>query len=199
MMKMKWNECVLLIGFLVPISAVGQSTFDPVPTAVAKSFEIKLDVAGLEAKPLFRADEVTVPDDYHVTGVVVKREARAYLEAGMSQPASHVAYDRVGGAEIAVTFCDQTGCTRVFVGKEKAIRSIRVRGWKDHNMQLLVDGVQHPHDSREIKLQELNFRTITWGEWKRLHPRTKIYLGDRADQFVDRDLSNEEEGTQGWW
>ncbi|MGB0581842.1 MAG: hypothetical protein ACPGVU_19280 [Limisphaerales bacterium] len=139
-----------------------------------------------------------MPDDYHVTGLVVKKEARAYLEAGMSQPDSHVAYDRFGSAPIAVTFCDRTGCTRVFAGSERQIHSIRVGGWKDQNMQLFVADRLHPHDSLTIKLQELEFRTITWGEWKRLYPHTKIYLGDQVKRFTDQQLRDEKVKKRPW-
>ena len=136
-----------------------------------------IDVPGVEVKEVYRPDEVELRDDHWVSGIVVDGQARAYLETGMDQPDTHIAYDNIKGVNIAVAFCNYTGDGRVFCGDSNTLRSVRVGGWADENMQLIVGDKRFAVDSKEIQLKEMPFQSMKWSEWKALHPDTDIYLG----------------------
>lgn len=157
------------------------------PTAVvtaSPSDEWLVDLPGLEVRQLFRPDQVNVPDEISVIGVVVDGEARAYLKAGMGAPESHLAYDRIGQADIAVAFCSRTRRSRVFVGDSDVIHSIRVGGWKDEDMQLLVGENRFALSAKDTGFGEPEYQSISWGEWRRAHPDTLLYLGDLKAHYA---------------
>ena len=149
-------------------ASVGHNTAD----------EFLIEAPGIRVRKVYAAAEVRIPGDHFVTGVVINGQARAYLETGMAQPESHIAYDRIGGRDLAVAYCDKTGDSRVFCGDRKTIESIRVGGWRNENMELLIGKDRFALDSAAIPLEEVEFKTLPWMEWKAMHPDTDLYLGD---------------------
>ena len=182
--RTKYLLAALLVVFLV--SNIMSTTKARTSTKVCALAEIKtppvasalvIDVPGVEVREVYRVDEVELRDDHWVTGVVVDGQARAYLETGMDQPETHIAYDNIKGVSLAVAFCNYTGDGRVFCGDSNSLRSIRVGGWAEENMQLIVGDQRFAVDSQEIPLSELPFQSMKWSEWKGLYPNTDIYLG----------------------
>lgn len=141
-------------------------------------------IAGIEVTNLYYADQISLADDHFVIGVEVDGESRAYLETGMDQPHTHIAHDEVNGVNVAVTFCDRTGEARVFCGAEDELQDIRVGGWSNESMELLIDGIRLAQDSLKIKIRELQPQLMKWSEWKKLHPMTKLYIGDFTNALV---------------
>ena len=137
-----------------------------------------MNLPGRSVEKVYPADQIEIGEHHYVTGIVINGKPRAYLEAGMSQPKSHVAYDRLGGQDIAIAFCDRTGDAQAFCGMEEEIRGIRVGGWRNENMELIIGGNRQPIDASTNRLATLDFKTVKWAEWKQLHPNTDIYLGD---------------------
>jgi len=137
-----------------------------------------LDIPGVRVTKVYRPDQVNLSDDHFVIGVVINGQARAYVETGMYEPENHIAYDRLGGTEIAVAFCSKTGDSRVFCGDRETVESIWVGGWRNYNMELLVGDQRHSVDAKNIPVEEVSFRTMAWSEWKALFPTTDVYLGD---------------------
>ncbi|MGB0581156.1 MAG: hypothetical protein ACPGVU_15775 [Limisphaerales bacterium] len=176
---------ILTFAMIAALCSVGCSEPEQLERTPQKGTAPMLrTIPGLDAsKELFSVDEVRVPDEWFVTGVVVNGEARAYLESGMYKPENHLVHDSVGGSNITVAFCNETLCSRVFTGDSDELQAVRMGGWKDENLQLLINGVRHPINSPDIGLKDQPFKTITWGEWKRSYPDTKIYLGHELEEF----------------
>ena len=141
-------------------------------------------VAGMEVTRLYAADQVSLPADHYVIGIVVDGEARAYLEAGLDAPESHIAYDTIGEQHVAVTFCNRTGDARVFCGDKNELREIRTGGWNGERSELLIKGSRYALNSPVAGFDEVKSRVMKWSEWKRLHPTTRIYLGDHTNVLV---------------
>lgn len=130
---------------------------------------------------LVPAAETDLEDEAVVIGIVVNGEARAYLrEAFELLPEHHVVADTIQSRSIAVTHCDFQRCTRVLAASQPdQPLDIRIGGWRDdQTMELIVDGRKFSQKSADIPLAEIPSSETTWGQWRKEHPDTLVYLGD---------------------
>jgi hypothetical protein len=137
-----------------------------------------------------------LPDDTPVIGVVAGGQARAYVLDGFSQIDDHVLNDVVGGLACTVTYCPLSGCTRVFVDRQRGLPlSVAVGGYidkmgdgtkKDTVMLLRVEESHYFHDTGEALEGEgtfpypaAEFQETTWGQWRKAHPGTDVVVSAR--------------------
>ena len=138
-----------------------------------------------DTKPLLlAADAVLLPETAEVLGISTNGVSRAYLVVGMWEPLNHVVHDNLAGQPITITYCDVNDCAYAYQRKDIAPKDFHVSGWDGQNMLLLIQGKHYAHPT--VPLPAHPIKRTTWGEWKALHPDTKIYLGSNPGQPKDR-------------
>lgn len=139
---------------------------------------------GVMTPPVFAVDEVSVPDEARVFGVVVADEARAYLRDSMAVMSSHVVNDLLSETPVSITYCDRTENLRGFCGSESGSPlHLSTGGYMENEMTIRLDGVMYPQSSEKIPLQPLVVVSSTWVDWEAAHPGSTIFLGNLADKF----------------
>jgi hypothetical protein len=140
-----------------------------------------MDVPAFTDPKLVPAAEMKLDDEQIVIGIEIEGEARAYLREAFSDPQKHAVCDTVGGVPIAVTHCDRLRCTRVFAPEDPSLPfEIHVGGWRtDDTMELLVNGKGYSQKAKDIPLKALPFLEMTWGQWRRRYPDSRIYIGEQ--------------------
>ena len=139
---------------------------------------MKLRQMGITDPKVFPADEVMIPDKATILGIEADGKYRAYLATGMSDSTSlHVVHDNLGGKPITMTFCDRSNCSRAFLRDQVNHEDILMGGWSGEEMWLMIKDKRYLQSSKEIPIPEHPVEMMTWGEWKKAHPETDIYLG----------------------
>jgi Protein of unknown function (DUF3179) len=143
---------------------------------------------GLRTPPTQSAAAAKLADEAKVIGVVVNGKARAYSVKAMSSMPTHVVNDLIDDAPVTVTYCDQTDCVRAFTSeKVGSPLDLQVGGF--HDELLLYDGKrfyrqengQSENDSTvHIPYLSLPVERMTWGEWKKAHPDTNVFVGEEG-------------------
>jgi hypothetical protein len=169
-------------------SSAGQVAVAPAPMpplAPTASMNTPFIMPLITAPKTFVTDDVQIPDDMKIIGVVEQDTATAYLCAAMSSMGSHVVNDVVGTRPIAVTFCDRTDCARVLrdTGDGKPTE-VQVGGFFNQQMSVYLGGIMYPQLSKEIPLADQPFTQTSWREWKTQHPATRVYLGNMAKECL---------------
>lgn len=135
-------------------------------------------------------------DETLVIGVVAGGQARAYVLGGFSAINDHVLNDVLGGLACTVTYCPLSGCTRVFVDRQRGLPlSVAVGGYidkrgdgttKDTVMLLRVAEKHYFHDTGEplegegtFPYPPADFQETTWGQWRKAHPGTDVVVRAR--------------------
>ena len=135
-------------------------------------------------------------DDTPVIGVVAGGQARAYVLDGLSAINDHVLNDVLGGRACTVAYCPLSGCTRVFIDRQRGLPlPIAVGGYidksgdptrKDAVMLLRVDEAHYFHDTGEalegdgtFPYPSADFQEATWGQWRKAHPGTDVVVSAR--------------------
>lgn len=139
---------------------------------------MKLEELGVSDPRSFPADEVTISDDETVLGIEANGKYRAYRATAMSEATSlHIVHDQLGGKPITMTFCDRSNCSRAFLRDKVSSDSIMMGGWSGKEMWLLIKNKRYLHSSKKVPIPDYPVEVTTWGEWKKAHPETDIYLG----------------------
>jgi hypothetical protein len=135
--------------------------------------------------PTVPAAQANLADDERVVGVVVHGRPRAYRIQALAKLTGHVVNDLVAGTAVSVTHCDRTGCTRVFTANTGETLPIMTGGYQSGLLLKVGDGFYRQQDGRPIDprsgpmpLQDLEFREVTWKEWRTAHPTTDVYVAD---------------------
>jgi hypothetical protein len=146
------------------------------------------------AKPIVRP-QVTRPEAARlnpaeaVIGVEVDGKARAYRLLALESQYSHLVNDMIGTVPVSVAYCNLSGCVSVFTDPAgSAPLDVKVAGILNLEMVLQINGNLYyqksgsPADpakaSPAMPLQVLAPIRTNWGEWRRLHPETDLYIGD---------------------
>ena len=130
------------------------------------------------------ADAVLLPDTVEVLGISTNGVSRAYLVVGMREMRNHVVHDNLAGQLITVTYCDVNDCAYAYQRKDVAPKDFHVGGWDGQDLLMLFQGKHYTHS--KVPLPAHPIKRTTWGEWKALHPDTKIYLGSYSVKPRDR-------------
>ena len=139
---------------------------------------MKMAEMGITEPRVFPADEVMISDTATVLGIEANGKYRAYVATGMSDATNlHIVHDYLGGKPITMTFCDRSNCSRAFLRHKVRTEDIMMGGWSGEEMWLLVKNKRYLHTSTEVPIPDYPVEMTTWGEWKKAHPETDVYLG----------------------
>jgi hypothetical protein len=131
---------------------------------------------GLKLPTTFAADEVELPQNQQIIGVTVGDESRAYVVNDLSRMTTHVVNDLIGKWPISVTYCNRTDIVRVFADANgETAMELGVGGWQGDEMLITVEGNYFKQEAEDIPVSDFPFERTTWGEWKRLHPETRVF------------------------
>jgi len=129
------------------------------------------------------ADSLLFDDDM-VLGTVSGNEARAYPRDYIARP--HYFQDTVGGTRLTVSYCILCNSGIAFKS-ELAGRSLKLKCVTAYNNNIIyhdpegdnyiqqLDGAVFHGPEKGTQLEQHPLIQATWGEWKKLHPETKLY------------------------
>jgi len=128
------------------------------------------------------ADELLSDEDM-VLGTVANGEAHAYPRDYIARP--HFFEDTVGGTPLTISYCILCNSGIAFKPEIKG-RSLKLKCVTAYNNNIIyydpeggnyiqqLDGVFHGPD-KGTQLEAHPVIQASWGEWKKLHPDTKLY------------------------
>jgi hypothetical protein len=119
--------------------------------------------------------ETRLDDQDEVITLNIGDQHYAFPKRWMNGMAEHVVSEIYADLPIAVTYCNESECVRVFqgeVGGEKM--KIMQQGLNDGHMAILVDGIPFLQEADDIPYDEYPFELMTWGEWKTNHPDGQV-------------------------
>jgi hypothetical protein len=133
------------------------------------------------------AADAGLEDDEAVIGVRAGGRTRAYCVSALSKGhATHVVNDMLGGVPVSVTYCNMHRCARAF-SDDEANQPLELAqgGLVTGSMVLRASGHRYRQDSGEpldpdappFPYVAYPAEVTTWGEWRREHPDTDVYLG----------------------
>lgn len=143
---------------------------------------------GIRQPPTRSARQAGLADDSEVIGVCIGGKARAYRVAALSgEPQFHVVNDVLAGLAVSVANCEITGCIRTFTATTSdAPLDLGVGGWNgDKGMMLQIGSVKYSLEDGKnltqpqgphLPYQRLEHERTTWGQWRRSHPDTDVYM-----------------------
>jgi len=164
---------------------IDQPTEDPIDPDLAAVLDpnqkaLIVTVPAIHATDFVSASDAQLPPEAEVIGVIVGDQPRAYLLQGMATIDYHVVNDMLNDTPIAVTYCNQSECVQVFTSKDgsKTPLELQVGGRIGKNM-MIADHGQRFFQKQKIKpVVEYPSERTTWGQWKKEHPESDIYLGN---------------------
>jgi hypothetical protein len=132
--------------------------------------------------PAVPAANAPLADDDVVVGVVAGGKARAYRLDAFRSTARHVVNDVLNKTAVSVTYCDRDDCLRVFTADREDPLPIGVGGFR-HGLMLRVGADYYwQKDGKAVGGAEIPYRSLpsertSWGQWKKAHPGTDVYVG----------------------
>jgi hypothetical protein len=169
----------LVFGFLVYATVTVLRALEPEPVPDGPNL---MDYPGHLLPAAEAAAGAGLARDDVVIGVRVGGHARAYRLALLCGPRNHVINDRLADARVTVTYCERTGCTRVFAGAGPDPLDVRIGGYQN-GLLLLLDGHRYRQDTGDplgggnglpFPLAPIEFVRTTWAEWRAAHPDTDV-------------------------
>jgi hypothetical protein len=131
------------------------------------------------------AAEANLADDDVVVGVVVGSKARAYRLNAFKYIDSHVVNDVVNKTAVTVTYCDRDDCLRVYTDDREEPLPIGVGGFREGLLLRIGNSSFEQKTGKrrvggETPPRSMPFERTSWGEWKKAHADTDVYLGRSA-------------------
>ena len=112
-----------------------------------------------------------LPDDAVIIALEINGVHYAYPKLRLSDIGAHVATEILGDIPIAVTYCNETECVRVFTGDTGGPRlDVTQEGLDQGKFLILVNGKQWFQEDESIPLQDYAFELVSWNQWKTEHP-----------------------------
>lgn len=147
----------------------------------------RVEGPGISRPPIRRAGDATLPDDEAVIGLVVDGHARAYRVKAFDDRSRHIVNDLIGDRPVTVAYCDLADCARAYTGP-RGDRPLDVRqaGIKGQEMIVKVGDAYYWHRTAEpmeagggppFPFRSHPLERRRWGDWRREHPDTGLYLG----------------------
>ena len=141
-----------------------------------------------------QAEEKGITDAEPVVGLTVNGEAMAFRVSAVSGPAAHdPRFTNLGKSHVAFVYCDLIHCARAFVSAKSL--PIEVQGLTStlkgkQGMSILFGEQAYRLDAKNLPLQRYKAtetKTVftTWGDWRRAHPGTRIYIGEDQIDGLD--------------
>tara|TARA_B100000945_G_scaffold300945_1_gene283244 strand:- start:472 stop:1161 length:690 start_codon:yes stop_codon:yes gene_type:complete len=115
--------------------------------------------------------EIELPLDAEIIAVQVKGRHYAFPKLFMEGVGDHIASDVFEGVPLAVTYCNETECVRVF-SDNQSDKKIKLDqfGLQDGGLAVQLNGKIYPQESEEIPLEDYSFTLVNWSEWKSANP-----------------------------
>ena len=155
----------------------GDSLEDTESSLLEDFDDMELSEAGITDPYYHKPDEIAFADDVEVIGIEVDGTFRAFLKQGMSELDQHMVHVTQNGKRLTIVYCNMTNCTRIFVPAEMSTGEIRIGGLIKNQMAIEVQGKRYRLDDDQIPLEQYPLTETSWGEWKKAHPDTEIYIG----------------------
>ncbi|MBT7916419.1 MAG: DUF3179 domain-containing protein [Planctomycetaceae bacterium] len=119
-------------------------------------------------------------DDEIIIALEVNGVHYAYPKRRLSDIGAHVATEILGDLPVAVTYCNETECVRVFTGDAGGDRlDVTQEGLDEGKFVIRVNGKHFFQESEAIPLQDYAFELVRWSQWKTEHP-DGLVLADYA-------------------
>jgi hypothetical protein len=153
--------------------------FDPATQGSDMAGTELLTFPGIVKPPAEPAQSAKIRDDAEIVGLEVNGRHRAYCLDEMGAPSTHVINDLIDHIPVTVTYCNITGCIRVFTKPEQSDRplNLSVRGLAEGQMVVRFNNSDFLHNSTDIPLKEFTFQKTAWEAWKSAYPDTDVCTG----------------------
>jgi hypothetical protein len=146
---------------------------------------------GIVRPPIVEADASGLRPDEEVIGIEVDGHPRAYRLSAFRDRSEHVVNDLIAGVPVTVSYCDLSDCVRTYTDRGKsAPLEVAIAGlFEGREMVLEVGGrlffqksgqpLKPGEGPSSLPLEPLSPTRTTWEQWRRDHPSTGVYRGDR--------------------
>jgi hypothetical protein len=156
-------------------------------TSKLDRFWRKVEGPGISRPPIRRAEDAKLPDDEEVIGIVVDGQARAYRVKAFDDLSRHIVNDLVGDRPVTVAYCNVSDCARAYAGPRggRLLEVSQAGILSGREMIVKAAGAYYLHRTGEpmkdgggpFPYPTHPLVRQTWGEWRREHPETDLYLG----------------------
>lgn len=131
-------------------------------------------------------DKVELPGNAEIIAVEIAGQSYAFPKRFMEGVGDHIASDVLKGLPLAVTYCNETECVRVFTD-EKSDKKIELDqfGLQDGGLAVQLEGKVYAQESEDIPLADYPFQIARWAEWKTANPNGLVLteqIWDNASQ-----------------
>jgi len=117
------------------------------------------------------ASDSELEDEDIIIALEINGVHYAYPKRRLSDIGAHVSSEILGDVPIAVTYCNESECVRVFTGDIGGARlDITQEGLDKDKFVILVNGEYFFQDDKSIPLQDYAFELVSWNQWKTEHP-----------------------------
>lgn len=146
-----------------------------------KTLRMLCDTPGVDRPELLCAASADLSDSTAVVGVVIGDHTFAFDLGAMQRVESHIVNLVVDRIPVSVTYCDLTDCVRVLTQDSESLIPIRVGGLDvDDQLVFLLGRERYSQGSSNLPLDDHPFTRTSFGEWKRRHPTTRVYIGNKT-------------------
>ena len=156
-----------------------------------KALQTYVDHAGISQPPLQESSDVHLSDETPVIGIEVAGQAIAFISEKMMDPLAHIVnlnFDHE--LSVSVTYCNLANCVRVLRDASDAPIPLHVGGLDIENqMVFLYRGERYSQSSTALPFEDHPFERLTWGEWKRRYPATKVCVPPSRVPLTHRQIN----------
>ncbi len=115
--------------------------------------------------------DTELDDDDIIIALEINGAHYAYPKRRLSDVGAHVATEILDDVPIAVTYCNESECVRVFTGDVGGDRlDITQEGLDQDKFLILVNGKSFFQEDKSIPLKDYAFELVSWHQWKTEHP-----------------------------
>lgn len=143
-----------------------------------------MDSAGMENPEMAEIDSVDLPDATRVIGIEVHGSAACYVIDAMVDESKHIINTVIEETPVSITYCPLVDCARVLTlpagAQADSVAPIKLRlgGLDSQNQMVFKYGnARYGQSSTKLPLSDVPHESSTLGEWKRLHPDSKVFRG----------------------
>jgi hypothetical protein len=166
-------------------------------------YDVDIYFPTIKQPKMLPASAAKLSEETPVIGVSVAGKHRAYVLSALCPPSRHVINDLLGRRPVTVTYCNLTDCVKVFTAMPPASLplplEIRVSGLRrfrskdEGGMVITANGKRYFQISGRsldsgpevtFPYPEIPFTRTTWRTWKKAHPNTTVYVGEKLTQGV---------------
>ena len=162
---------LLAYGFLVVSDHLARQTAESFPGDEMLQDEFLFGEFETPERSFATAQETSLDDQEEVIALIIGEQHYAFPKRWMTGMSEHVVSEIYENLPIAVTYCNESECVRVFQGEvgEKKL-DIMQAGLDAGHMAIFVDGQSFLQEAEDIPYSEYPFELMLWGEWKTDHP-----------------------------